>query len=219
MKNNAVAAQRGLATGSLKERQRAERTELILGAAQEIFVEKGFHASTIEEIAAQVGISKGAVYLHFASKDELLEALVARQITWFLGMVDDVVASASTVRARLERILAWVYGRTGGEYSPLVLELSVLGLADSVIDKRPALQAQIARATECIGALLDEGKRAGELDTAVPTPVMVAMFFGLLSPRGFAHLMVSGQCSPSELVAYVGRMFFAGFAAPSLPGG
>ena len=214
MQNSGVATRPVAATGSLKERQRAERAALILDAAQEIFAAKGFHAAAIEEIAAHVGISKGAVYLHYASKEALLEAIFARQIGWFIAMVDDVAAAATSVRARLEQILAWVYDRLGGEYGPLVLELGALGLPLSAIDQRPALHAQAQRATERIAALLDEGKRMGELDPAIPTPVLVATFAGLLSSPGFAQLLANGQYAPADLVAHISRIFFTGAAPP-----
>jgi AcrR family transcriptional regulator len=215
MQNGGVATRYSPATGSLKERQRAERATLILDAAQEIFAKKGYHAASIEEIAAHVGISKGAVYLHYASKEALLEAIFARQISGFIAMVDDVAASGTSVRVRLERILAWVYDRMGGEYGPLVLELSALGLPLSAIDQRPALHAQAARATERLAALIDEGQRAGELDAAIPTPVLVALFAGLLSSPGFAQLLASGHYAPAGLVAYVSRTFFNGAALPA----
>ncbi len=55
---------------SLKERQRREREELILQVAEEVLLEKGYYEASIDEIAARVGIAKGTVYLHFASKED-----------------------------------------------------------------------------------------------------------------------------------------------------
>jgi len=154
MKNSETANRSRPARGALKERQRAERAELILDAAEEVFAEKGYHDAAIEEIAARVGISKGAIYLHFASKEALLEAWFARQIARFLAMVDDATAEATTVRERLERILDWCYRRMSGEDRAVLLELGSIGLANSVINQRPALLASAARATERITALL-----------------------------------------------------------------
>lgn len=58
-----------MATRSLKEKQRKERELLILEAAEEVMIEKGYHETSMEEIAARVGIAKGTVYLHFPSKE------------------------------------------------------------------------------------------------------------------------------------------------------
>lgn len=57
-----------------------ERRQRILDAAAELFVHYGFDKTTVSDIANTAGISKGAIYLHFESKDSLLEALVVREL-------------------------------------------------------------------------------------------------------------------------------------------
>lgn len=201
---------------SLKERQREERAALILAAAHDLLAEKGYHEASLEEIAARVGIAKATVYLHFASKEDLAAALVEQQIAAFLALMDQVQAEPAPLRARLERILARSYGGLGGKRGRVMLELNnSVGLNRSVIEKRAGLKAQIAQAVERIRALFEEGKRTGELDAALPTPVMVATFVGLLSLRGYEHLLREGQCTPEQLVAHVSRILFQGIAAPA----
>jgi AcrR family transcriptional regulator len=64
-----------------KFRRRAEaRPDEVLDAALALFVEKGFASTKVEEIAARAGLSKGAVYLYFPSKEALLEGLVKRAV-------------------------------------------------------------------------------------------------------------------------------------------
>jgi AcrR family transcriptional regulator len=55
--------------------QRSAAVERLLEAAAEAFADKGFHATTTRDIAARVGMSPAAVYVHFASKEELLYEL------------------------------------------------------------------------------------------------------------------------------------------------
>lgn len=65
----------------LKFQRRADaRPDEVLDAALEMFTEKGFAATRVEDIAVRAGVSKGTVYLYFASKEALLEALVRRAI-------------------------------------------------------------------------------------------------------------------------------------------
>jgi AcrR family transcriptional regulator len=59
---------------------KAERAERILTAAAELFVHYGYDKTTVDDIARAAGVSKGAIYLHFDSKDELLEGLVVREM-------------------------------------------------------------------------------------------------------------------------------------------
>lgn len=52
----------------------------LLDAAARLFTQLGFDKTTVADVAAEAGVSKGAVYLHFASKDALLEALILREM-------------------------------------------------------------------------------------------------------------------------------------------
>jgi AcrR family transcriptional regulator len=79
---------------STEQVQRTAGVERLLDAAVEAFAEKGFHATTTRDIAARVGLSPAAVYVHFASKEELLYelSLVGHQAA--LGIVITAVDAA-----------------------------------------------------------------------------------------------------------------------------
>ncbi|MCA9931778.1 MAG: TetR/AcrR family transcriptional regulator [Anaerolineales bacterium] len=57
-----------------------DREQKILDAATKLFLHYGFDKTTVSDIAREAGISKGAIYLHFSSKEALLEALLAREM-------------------------------------------------------------------------------------------------------------------------------------------
>jgi AcrR family transcriptional regulator len=64
----------------LARQDRAERTRnLILDAAAEAFDERGFAGASLSDILSRAGVTKGALYFHFASKDELAKELVEEQ--------------------------------------------------------------------------------------------------------------------------------------------
>ncbi|HEX6109636.1 MAG TPA: helix-turn-helix domain-containing protein, partial [Ktedonobacteraceae bacterium] len=73
---------------SLKEKQRGEREALILQVAEEVLMEKGYYETSIDEIAARVGIAKGTVYLHFPSKEDLVIAIFERDMQQLLQYID-----------------------------------------------------------------------------------------------------------------------------------
>ena len=73
---------------SLKEKQRQEREALILQAAEEVLTEKGYYETSIDEIAARVGIAKGTVYLHFPSKEDLVVAIFERDMHKLVELVE-----------------------------------------------------------------------------------------------------------------------------------
>jgi AcrR family transcriptional regulator len=61
-------------------RRKSDRPAEIVQAALSVFAEKGFAAAKLDEIAARAGISKGALYLYFATKEELFRAVVEQAI-------------------------------------------------------------------------------------------------------------------------------------------
>ncbi len=59
-----------------RERRKQARPGELLDAALDLFVEKGFAATRVEEVAARAGVSKGTLFLYYASKDDLFKAVV-----------------------------------------------------------------------------------------------------------------------------------------------
>lgn len=61
---------------AVSDEAKEQRREMILGAAKRVFARKGYHATTIADVARTAGISYGAVYWYFESKDALFHALM-----------------------------------------------------------------------------------------------------------------------------------------------
>jgi len=94
-----------------KFRRRAEaRPDEVLDAALDLFIAKGFATTRVEDIAARAGISKGAVYLYFPSKEALLEGLVLRAVspiaTLALSQLETVSGDPRIVIAQTLRMVA-----------------------------------------------------------------------------------------------------------------
>src|SRR5947209_10098101 len=94
---------------SLKEKQRQEREALILQAAEEILAEKGYHETSMDEIAARVGVAKGTVYLHFPSKEELVIAIFERSLQQVLQGLEEAFMQDGTNRAKLAAMFRFFY--------------------------------------------------------------------------------------------------------------
>ena len=203
----------GARAASLKERQREERATLILRAASDLLIEKGYHDASMDEIAARVGISKGALYLHFASKEALVVRLLEQEIAEYLALIDQVARQKLTVRARLERILLETYTTIDGRHH-LLLILRSMGWNQSVIWERLEKQLPLAGLTERLANLFEEGKQSGELDTTIATSVMVALFLSLMRMYGDRQFEESQPLSPQAFVAAVCQILFQGLSAP-----
>ncbi|WP_029041820.1 TetR/AcrR family transcriptional regulator [Cucumibacter marinus] len=96
-----------------KFRRRAEaRPDEVLDAALDLFIEKGFAATRVADIAARAGLSKGAVYLYFESKEAVLEALVRRALAPIAEQMSLLShAEDAHPRAAIEMLLRLIAGR------------------------------------------------------------------------------------------------------------
>ena len=198
---------------TLKERQRQEREALILQAAEEVLVEKGYYEMSMDEIAARVGIAKGTVYLHFSSKEDLVVTLFERDVQKFVEMVETTVSSGLTAREKLEAILHFMYGGFFSKRIQLLYAIqNSLDLRHIFIEKNSCMEMW-EQLSSRISSLLEEGKAAGEFDRTVPTPVMLSAFFSLLSPKSYQRLLVDAHMPADEVVQQLGRIYFKGIAA------
>lgn len=200
---------------SLKEKQRQEREALILQAAEEVLTEKGYYETSIDEIAARVGIAKGTVYLHFPSKEDLVVALFERDMKKLVELVESKAASALTTRGKLEAVFSAVYGAYYSSGMGQRMHLPYLvnnssELRRLFLEKKGCMREQWEQLSAIITALLEEGKVAGEFDKNISTPAMLGAFFSLLSPRNYERLLNEHQMPSEEVVKQLRHLYFKG---------
>ena len=202
---------------SLKEKQRQERENLILQAAEEVLLEKGYHETSMDEIAAHVGIAKGTLYLHFARKEDLVFALLERELRTVLLMVEHANGMEGNAQEKLAFIFNSLYQELLGKRAQLMYVLYNSTELKSVLLKYMEQEKQgdtLNRIVASVTALLEEGKAAGLFDPTLPTAVMLSIFFSVLSPRAYKNLVLDKKMPPDELVRCVERIYFRGIAAP-----
>jgi AcrR family transcriptional regulator len=86
------------------ERQAQTRQELV-DAADRLFTARGFHATSLDAVAAEAGFTKGAVYSNFSSKEDLFFAVYQRRVDTRVAEFERVIAAAPTPREGIERII------------------------------------------------------------------------------------------------------------------
>jgi AcrR family transcriptional regulator len=107
-------------------RRKAERPAEILAAAMAVFAERGFAGARLEDVAARAGVSKGAIYLYFPTKEDLFRAVVDQSIAPNIEAVKAMVAAHAGPFPDLLRL---VVGRIVG----LIAHTPVGGVAKMVI--------------------------------------------------------------------------------------
>ncbi|MGO4379049.1 TetR/AcrR family transcriptional regulator [Pseudoduganella sp. RAF53_2] len=79
------------------ERRKDARPQELLAAALELFVDRGFAATRLEDVARAAGVSKGTLYLYFENKQELFKAVVRENIVQVIGEAELELAGAENV--------------------------------------------------------------------------------------------------------------------------
>jgi AcrR family transcriptional regulator len=83
-----------------RERRIEHTRSLLLDAAEEVFAEKGFAPATLDDIAHAAGYTKGAIYKHFATKEDLFLAVSDRYWRRYFDNFAEVMSSARQIGAR-----------------------------------------------------------------------------------------------------------------------
>jgi AcrR family transcriptional regulator len=92
--------------GTKRERRKEARPGELLEAALDLFVEKGFAATRVDEVAARAGVSKGTLFLYFPSKEELFKAVVRQNIA---GRFDEWRAELESFEGNTSELLRYCY--------------------------------------------------------------------------------------------------------------
>src|SRR5207237_10543858 len=190
-------------TTSLKEKQRREREELIIQAAEEVLQEKGYYDTSMDEIAARVGIAKGTIYTHFPGKEELVLAIFKRDMQTFIEGIDDVIGAEPTSSAKLEALLRFSYTGFFSKQTRLLSSMyngvdmkRMLAEQGGCIELWESLVSHVTK-------LLEEANAAGALNSSSPTNVMLFSFFSLLSPKSYDHLVIADNVPHDNLSEYL----------------
>lgn len=83
--------------------KRADKRELIIEAAVEVFAEKGFHSARISDIARKAGVADGTIYLYFKNKEDLLLSIFEEKMDIILKGVHDAIDGVEDPVERIRR--------------------------------------------------------------------------------------------------------------------
>ncbi|GFG68677.1 TetR/AcrR family transcriptional regulator [Mycolicibacter senuensis] len=129
---------------------RDERRGQLLIAASEVFVDRGYHAAGMDEIADRAGVSKPILYQHFASKLELYLAVLGRHVENLVSGVRQALRTTTDNRQRLRSAVQAFFDfiEHDGQGYRLIFE------NDNVAEPQVAVQVRVATES-CIDAIFD----------------------------------------------------------------
>ncbi|MBB3656763.1 AcrR family transcriptional regulator [Rhizobium sp. BK650] len=168
--------------------QKARRPVEILEAAFEEFVERGFIATRVEDIAARVGVTKGTVYVYFETKEQLFEAMIRHISVPLEGFLTRVTEEKGTAVERLQKTIEQIYDLMISDRR--LREMMRFIIAEGsrfpqIVDRHH--EAFIDPLDMQLQSVIDDGVRLGEFRSApaafsdaVVAPAITFLFFKLL---------------------------------------
>ncbi len=86
---------------SRREREKAAHRQEILDAAIKVFAKKGFYEATLDEVAQEAEFSKGAIYLYFSNKEDLLSTIVSDSLEEWTEFYKSTITGKESFREEL----------------------------------------------------------------------------------------------------------------------
>lgn len=184
------------------QKQRSDETRLkLLNAFRASFLERGYAATTVKHVLDQTGLSKGALYHHFTSKEEIIEALFEHEsrstIDRVMNRVDPTVSPLSRLRSAC---LDWTREVRAPDISKIIFEIGPAALG-----ARKAKEIEDRNSLDRIEALLAEAIAAGELTAA--DPKLIAAFLNALVAEAGLYDLRTGRDSVPTLAASIDALF------------
>lgn len=144
-------------------RRKEARPQELLAAALDLFVERGYAATRLDDVAAQAGVSKGTLYLYFANKEELFKAVVRENVVPVLGEAEEIVGSFQGSTAELFREIAhgW-WDRIGNTKLSGITKLMVAEANNFPEVAKFYHEEVIHRGNAMIARMLERGIERGE---------------------------------------------------------
>lgn len=145
------------------ERRPDERPRELLEAALDVFAQRGYRNTRLDDVAEAAGVTKGAIYHYFDTKEDLLLGVIEHNQALAFGRVEDVLhdrnlAPSTRIRLVVERIFSGSTPR-----GRRLLALLIRGIAHEVPEVHARwLEQGPARLWTIVAELVKEGKASGE---------------------------------------------------------
>ncbi|MDF2445416.1 MAG: transcriptional regulator [Moraxellaceae bacterium] len=192
-----------------------ETRDRIIASAARVFARKGFQKASLDEVAADAGLTKGAIYWHFRNKNDLLFALLdcrLRQDTApLMGDLQTLIRDGGDAQATLTRMFASGIARctSDPDWGRLYLECLNLSRDDEVRERLAGFYDQVwAMSGSFTRELQRHGITAGHMDPASAGVFWTALFDGLV----IAWLIKGDQIDFERLLPTIFRMLWQGMA-------
>ncbi|MFT3986812.1 TetR family transcriptional regulator [Aestuariivirga sp.] len=168
-------------TKTSRHRRPKARPGEILAAALELFSERGFSATRMEDISDRAGISKAAIYLYFKDKLTLLQTLVQETVTINLTKAREMAEHhAGPVSPLISSIVEFMAGRVETSPMPDILKLVIAESRSHPEIGRYYLENVVNQGVHFLEGLVQRGIQSGEFRKVDPALTVRTLFAPML---------------------------------------
>jgi TetR/AcrR family transcriptional regulator, cholesterol catabolism regulator len=179
----------------MREEILAYKRERIIEEAVKLFYARGFTGTTLDDIAAELGVTKPFIYTHFRSKVELLAALCTPTIELSLAAVEEAAKEPGAPSERLHRaVVDFTHVVLSRQANIAIFFREEKNLAPQALAEINALRRKF---DHVLSGLLAEGVAAGEFQVADPS--LAALAIGGMISWAYTWHRPGGRLSLKEM--------------------
>ncbi|HEX6705755.1 MAG TPA: TetR/AcrR family transcriptional regulator [Albitalea sp.] len=177
-----------------RQRRKEARPQELLGAALELFVEKGFAATRSEEVAARAGVAKGTLYLYYPSKEDLLRAVVRENLSALIAEGATIAGSfEGTTQDLLALLMTTWWERVGNTQASGIFKIIITEMGNFPDFARFYMEEVIEPGHDLFSRVLERGIASGELRPVNVLDAVHVLIFPMLMMCLHKHSL--GACT------------------------
>jgi len=163
-----------------REKQTVQTIADIMKVSEKLFVEQGFEKTTVQQIADKCGMTKGALYHHFKSKDEVLERLLSDHHQELMKTVKPILDNQEAGFVSRINMVIKIMRTIGKKKSSFLAEYLKIRRNEGNIVLKDRLKKYDKKIyLEVIAPILEEGRDRGECSFTSPAEIIAILIFQL----------------------------------------
>ena len=158
----------------IPEYKEAAKTKII-EAARKVFAKKGYHDTTMDDIAKEIGVSKGALYSYFKSKEDLLQEISLQNHQTLRDIINMACKSRDLTQA-LEEVYIQMTEKYGGN---MHTNFEIIALAAHDTKTKRIIMEDFRRDIDTVQTFLEDKMKQGTMRTDVNARTLAELFTSL----------------------------------------
>ena len=184
--------------------------ERLLAASLRLFAKQGVESTSVQEIVAAAGVTKGAMYHYFSSKDDLLYEIYHRLLSMQMKRLDAIADGSGSAEERVRAAAADVVQSTLTSIDEAIVSFRSIHMLP--LPQRRQVRMERRRYHERFRALIEEGQGEGAFRKDVPADLSVHFFFGAVNQLGTWYHR-DGELKSHQIAEHYAEMLMSALRA------